>query len=65
MSNSNDSGNGRNCSGPKVFRSRDFERPLVGDGGASGSIASDDKSNERPFVRINSPDLLEKHTNMQ
>ena len=44
MSNSNDSGNGLNCSGPKLFLSRDFERPLVGLAGCSDSISNDDKS---------------------
>ncbi len=46
MSNSSDSGKGRNCSGPRLFRSRDLERPrvLVGLVGGSGSIARDDKS---------------------
>lgn len=46
MSNSSDSGRGRNCSGPRLFRSRDFERPrvLFGLVGGSGSIARDDRS---------------------
>lgn len=44
MSNSRDSGSGRNCSGPKLLRSRDFERPLVGLCGVSGCMANEDKS---------------------
>lgn len=44
ISNSKDSGSGRNCSGPKLFRSRDLDRPRVGLSGISGSIASDERS---------------------
>lgn len=44
MSNSKDSGSGRNCSGPRLLRSRDFDRLLVGLNGTSGSMANDDRS---------------------
>lgn len=39
ISESNDSGRGRSWSGPRLFLSRDLERPRVGLGGDSGSIA--------------------------
>lgn len=45
MSNSSDSGNGRNCSTPRLLRSRDLERPrAVRFGGFTGSIASEERS---------------------
>lgn len=44
ISNSSDSGSGRSCSGPRLFRSRDLDRLRVGLSGTSGSIASEDRS---------------------
>jgi hypothetical protein len=48
ISNVMESGSGRNCSGPKLFRSRDFDRPLVGlDGSIAGSMAREERSVNR------------------